>query len=69
MAIMWHIYDIHYDCQKQDLPSEIIVDLNKFDWSDVDEGVGNLNHKVYKTIKLITGCNATSCKVKTINKI
>lgn len=69
MAIMWRIYDICYDCQRQDLPAEIIVNLNKFEWPGVDEGPGNLNHKVYQTIKTITGCNATDCKVEIVDKI
>lgn len=58
---MTRLYDIVYKEPREDLPSEIITDLSKFDW--VDKGLGNLNSKAYLAIKAITGCESISCKL------
>jgi len=61
--MLWRIYDIEYEISRQDLPVEIIVDLDKFNY-EVEPGMGNLNHKVYRAIRDITGCKALNCKVQ-----
>lgn len=57
-------YDIKYESSRKDLPTELIIDLERFSWcKDVPVGFGNLNSKVRRAIKEITGCYPTSCKL------
>lgn len=65
---MWLVYDIKYKVnKKKKLPSQFVVDLKKFSWHDkIPVGLGNLNSKLYRAIKEITGCEATSCKADVI---
>jgi len=68
--VLWRIYDIVFESDRRDLPTEIIVDLDKFYWSkEVEVGPFNLNHKVYKAIQQITNCKATSAKAEVYLKI
>lgn len=61
----WKLYDICYKNNKQG-PTEVIVDLDGFSWSkDIPVGLGNLNSKVYKAIKEVTGLEIDSCKADT----
>lgn len=67
--MLWRLYDIDYEVKRGDLPTEIIVNLDKFPWiNDIDVGFGNLNCKVHRAIKEITGCNSLSCKVEPLKK-
>ena len=67
--VLWRLYDIKYDSNRTDLPTEIIVDLNKFPWfNDIPVGLGNLNCKASRAIKEITGCNSLSCKAEVLRK-
>ena len=67
--VRWRIYDIKYDSARTDLPTEIEVETDKFDWfNSIPTGLGNLNSKLSRIIKEITGCQSTVCKVKTIKK-
>lgn len=67
--MLWRLYDIKYEEEKNDLPKELILDLNSFSWSkDVEIGMMNLNFKAFRAIKEITGCVATSCRVDVIKK-
>ncbi|NBP16683.1 hypothetical protein EBU95_20225 [bacterium] len=57
-------YDIKYECDDKNLPSELIIDLERFQWCDeVPVGLGNLNYKARRAIKEITGCYPISCKL------
>ena len=62
------IYNIKYKepCLAwQSLPTEIIVDLNKY---SANVGFGNMNSKAYQAIKDIIGFEAESCKVEMISR-
>jgi hypothetical protein len=59
------IYNIIYKESNSSLPSEIIVDLNKY---SADVGFGNMNSKAYQAIKAIVGYEAQSCKVEMISR-
>jgi hypothetical protein len=59
------IYNIIYKEPKSSLPSEIVVDLNKY---SADVGFGNLNSKAYQAIKDVTGFEAEFCKVEMISR-
>ncbi|NDB84725.1 MAG: hypothetical protein EB127_18770 [Alphaproteobacteria bacterium] len=62
-GVKWKIFDIEYEDSSTGAPSEIIVsNLDKY-CTDVDVGLGNLNTRVYRTIKAITGFEAKTCKV------
>lgn len=68
--VLWRIYDITYDSDRKDLPTEIIVDLDKFYWAkDVEVGMMNLNFKVFKAIEQITNCKSTGAKAEVYKKI
>ena len=65
----WRIYDIVYESDRQDLPTEIEVETDKFEWFDgIPIGLGNLNCKLGRMIKEITGCNSKSCKYQSIKR-
>ena len=67
--MLWRLYDIRYEYHREDLPTEIIVELDKFPWiNDIDTGFGNLNCKAHRAIKEITGVNSLSCKVELLKK-
>ena len=67
--MLWRLYDIKYESDRTDLPTEIIVDLTKFSWFDeIPVGFGNLNSKASRAVKDITGCNSLSCKVDILRK-
>ena len=59
------IYNIKYKTENNSLPTEIIIDLNKY---IADVGFGNMNSKAYQAIKDITGYEAESCKVEMISR-
>lgn len=62
----WKLYDIRYR-ENQSGPSEIVIDLDSFSWSkDIPVGFGNLNSKVYKAVKEVTGLEIDVCKVDVI---
>ena len=43
-------------------PSELFIDLEQFDWvKDIPVGPFNLNTKVYKAVKEVTGKEIESC--------
>ena len=68
-SVLWRLYDIQYESPRGDLPTEIFVDLRKFSWFDeIPVGLGNLNSKVGRAVKDITGCNSLSCKVDIVRK-
>ena len=63
----WRIYDIVYESDRQDLPTEIEVETDKFEWfNDIPVGFGNLNSKLGRIVREITGCDSKSCKYETI---
>lgn len=67
--MMWRIYDIIYETPRGDLPTEIHVEINKFEWfNDIPTGLGNLNSKLGRIIREVTGSNSISCKYETLKK-
>lgn len=67
--MMWRIYDIEYETPREDLPSEIHVETNKFEWfNDIPIGLGNLNSKLGRIIKEVTGSKSISCKYESLKK-
>lgn len=57
-------YDIKYESSNPGLPTELIIDLERFEWcNDIPVGLGNLNSKVIRAIKEITGCYPVSCRI------
>lgn len=61
---MIEIIDILYKEPDEKLPKSLKIDLDKFIWAkDIPVGFGNLNSKVFRAIKEITGCEAVSCKL------
>jgi len=67
--MMWRIYDIQYVIPRGDLPSEIHVNINKFEWfDDIPIGLGNLNCKLGRIIKEVTGSESISCKYESLKK-
>lgn len=63
----WRIYDIIYDSDRSDLPVEIEVEISKFEWfNDIPVGLGNLNCKLARIVKEVTGCNSKSCKYESL---
>jgi hypothetical protein len=68
-TVRWRIYDIEYESDRKDLPTEIEVETDKFEWfNDIPIGFGNLNCKLSRMIKEITGCNSRSCKFDPLRK-
>jgi hypothetical protein len=61
--MLWRIFDIKYECTRADLPTEIIIDLDKFS-DNVDRNMCNINHKASKAIHNIAGCKSFECKVE-----
>jgi len=67
--MMWRIYDIVYETPRGDLPTEIHVDISKFEWfDDIPVGFGNLNSKLGRIIKEVTGSASHSCKYESLKK-
>lgn len=67
--MLWRLYDIKYEQERQDLPTEITVDLDNFPWSkDVEVGPMHLNFKAFRAIKEITGVTSTGCKVDMVRR-
>lgn len=68
MSVRWKLYDIKYYGNNKNLPKELTLDLNSYEWSKtIPYGLGNLNAKVYRAIKQETGREAKSCKVDMVN--
>lgn len=62
----WILYDIRYRDGKSG-PAEFILDLDGFEWSSkMPVGFGNLNSKVYKAVKEVSGLDIDTCKVNVI---
>ena len=59
------IYNIKYKDSNTNLPTEIVVDLNKY---NADVGFGNMNSKAYQAIKAVTGFEAESCQIEMISR-
>jgi len=67
--MMWRIYDIVYVNPRGDLPSEIHIETSKFEWFDeIPYGFGNLNCKLGRIIKEVTGSESISCKYESLKK-
>lgn len=62
----WKIYSIVYEGSKSG-PSEVIVNFDDYEWSkDIPVGPFNLNTKIAKAIKEVTGLDIRSCKADVI---
>jgi hypothetical protein len=62
---MWKLYNIEYESDKG--PDSLLVDLDGYSWSSsIPVGPHNLNHKAFRAIKELTGCDAITCKFDTI---
>lgn len=62
----WRLYDIQYRNGKTG-PAEFTLDLDSFEWSkDIPVGPFNLNTKVYKAIKEVSGLEMDTCKVEMV---
>lgn len=62
----WILYDIRYRNNKHG-PGELILDLDGYSWSSsISVGFFNLNTKVYKAVKEVTGLEIDTCKVDVI---
>jgi hypothetical protein len=57
------VKDIKYYGEDKDLPSALILDISKYE--HIPKGFGNLNCKVYRAIKEMTGREAKSCRLDT----
>lgn len=62
----WKIYNIVYErggCG----PSEVVVSFDDYEWSNsIPVGPFNLNTKVAKSVKEVTGLDIRSCKADVI---
>lgn len=60
------LYNIKYHNNSPG-PEELVIDLDQFEWSNsVPVGPMNLNFKVYRAIREITGYDASTCQFDTI---
>lgn len=55
------VKDIKYYGSDKDLPKKLTLDISKY--NDIPKGFGNLNCKVYRAIKEMTGREAISCRI------
>ena len=64
MKNLCKVCEIKYKNNNKDLPSELVIDFNNYEWvKNIPIGPINLNTKVYRAIKEITGEEAYSCKL------